>query len=300
MLSEPALPVIYAILVWFASTGALLWLVGAPRAAHGAAMAGLTVAMAAATAGAVLLRGEATLVGAFAGFGAGVVIWAWHEAAFLFGFLTGPRRDECPPGLSLWRRFLAASETVIAHEIAIALNAALLVALSWGAPNQAAMWTFLLLWGMRLSAKANIFAGAPHLSDELLPERLHYLKSYFGPKRITLLFAATIILITIITVALIGAAVAAPVGSHQAVSLALLATLAGLATLEHALMAAPLRDAAIWSWARRRDAVEPTAAPPQFRSVPAPPAKLARATFTSDAAGRAALPVPPNLGLRRP
>ena len=300
MLSEPALPVIYAILVWFASTGALLWLVGAPRAAHGAAMAGLSVAMAAATAGAVLLRGEATLVGAFAGFGAGVIIWAWHEAAFLFGFLTGPRRDECPPGLSSWRRFLAASETVIAHEIAIALNAALLVALSWGAPNQAAMWTFLLLWGMRLSAKANIFAGAPHLSDELLPERLHYLKSYFGPKRITLLFPATMILITIITVALIGAAVAAPAGSHQAVSLALLATLAGLATLEHALMAAPLRDAAIWAWARRRDAVEPPAAPTQFRGVPAPPATLARATCASDAAGRAALPVPPNLGLRRP
>jgi putative photosynthetic complex assembly protein 2 len=263
-------------------------------------MAALSVAMALATAGVVMLRPDASVIGAFAGFGLGIVVWAWHEAAFLFGFLTGPRRDECPPGLSPWRRFLAASETVIAHEIAIALNAALLVALSWGAANQTAMWTFLLLWGMRLSAKANIFAGAPHLSDELLPERLRYLKSYFGPKRITVLFAATMILITIITVGLTAAAMSAPTSAHEGASLALLATLAALATLEHALMAAPLRDAAMWRWARRRDAAESPTSSDRISGFSTPPATLARASFAADGAGRAALPVPPNLGLRRP
>lgn len=300
MTFEPAIPVIFAILVWFVSTGALLWLVGAPRAVHGVTMAALSVVMAGATAGVVMIGADASVAGAFTGFGLGIVIWAWHEAAFLFGFLTGPRRSECPPGLSPWRRFIAASETVIAHEIAIALNAALLVALSWGAANQTAMWTFLLLWGMRLSAKANIFAGAPHLSDELLPDRLRYLKSYFGPKRVTVFFAATMVLITIITLALIAAARAAPAGAHEGASLALLATLAALATLEHALMAAPLRDAAMWAWARRRDAAEPAAESALSRRNSAPPATLARASFAADGAGRTALPVPPNLGLRRP
>lgn len=295
MTVEPAIPVLFAILVWFASTGALLWLVAAPRAAHGATMAVLSVVMAAATAGVVMIRPEASAGGAFAGFALGIIVWAWHEAAFLFGFLTGPRRGDCPPGLSPWRRFLAASETVIAHEVAIALNAALLVALSWGAANQTAMWTFLLLWGMRLSAKANIFAGAPHLSDELLPERLRYLKSYFGPKRLTAFFAASMILITIITVALTAAALAAPAGAHKGASLALLATLAALAALEHALMAAPLRDAAMWRWARRRDAADvlPDSALPSRISTA--PATLARASFAADGAGRTALPVPPNL-----
>lgn len=293
MTFDAALPVFAAILVWFASTGALLWLAASPRAAHGAVMATLSVAMAAATAGVVLVRSDATVAGALAGFGLGVIIWAWHEAAFLFGFLTGPRRSECPPGLSPWRRFLAASETVIAHEVAIALNAALLVALSWGGANQTAMWTFLLLWGMRLSAKANIFVGAPHLSDELLPERLHYLKSYFGPKRVTVFFAITMILITIITVALAAAALSAPANAHEGASLGLLATLAALAALEHALMAAPVRDAEMWAWTRRRDAAR--ADPQTSRSPPDPgqPATLVRASFAANGAGRTALPVPP-------
>ncbi|MFN3958832.1 MAG: putative photosynthetic complex assembly protein PuhE [Parvularculaceae bacterium] len=297
---DAAMPIIAAILVWFASTGALLWLAGAPRGAHGAVMAILSVVMAAATAGVVLISGEATVAGALAGFVLGVGIWAWHEAAFLFGFLTGPRRTECPPGLSPWRRFLAASETVIAHEVAIALNAALLVALSWGAANQTAMWTFLLLWGMRLSAKANIFVGAPHLSDELLPERLRYLKSYFGPKRITVFFAVTMILITTITVALAAAALAHPPGAHEGFSLGLLATLAALAVLEHALMAAPVRDAALWTWARRRDAAAADAEFARSSLSTDPPATLARAPFAADGAGRTPCPVPPTSGLRRP
>jgi putative photosynthetic complex assembly protein 2 len=296
----PAIPVLFAILVWFVSTGALLWLVAAPRAAHGAAMAVLSVVMAAATAGVVMIGGAASVAGALAGFALGVVIWAWHEAAFLFGFLTGPRRDECPKGLSSWRRFLAASETVIAHEVAIALNAGLLVALSWGAANQTAMWTFILLWGMRLSAKANIFAGAPHLSDELLPARLRYLKSYFGPKRLTVFFAASMILITIITVMLTAAALTAPAGEHAGVSLALLATLAALAVLEHALMAAPIKDAALWAWARRRDAAGALLETDNSTALPDRPATLARSSFAANGAGRKEGTMPPTLGLRRP
>ncbi len=304
MTLAPAIPVLFAILVWFASTGALLWLVGAPRAAHGFAMAVLSVVMVAATAGVVIAGADASVAGAFAGFSLGIVIWAWHEAAFLFGFLTGPRRGECPPGLSSWRRFLAASQTVIAHEVAIALNAALLVALSWGAPNRTAMWTFLLLWGMRISAKANIFVGAPHLSHELLPARLQYLKSYFGPERMTVFFAASMILITIITGALIAGAAAAPPGGQEGASLALLATLAALAVLEHALMAAPVRDAALWTWARfgarRRDAAEGAQKNADFPFISDRPATPGRSSFAADGAGRTSLPVPPNLGLRRP
>ncbi|MFN0023312.1 MAG: putative photosynthetic complex assembly protein PuhE [Parvularculaceae bacterium] len=250
------IPVLFAILVWFASTGALLWLVAAPRQTHRAVMLVLTVVMAGATAGVVLIGNEPSVAGAFIGFTLGVVIWAWHEASFLFGFLTGPRRSDCPPGLSPWRRFLAASETLIAHEVAIALNAALLVALSWGAANQTAMATFLLLWGMRLSAKANLFVGAPFLSDELMPARLQYLKTYFGPKRLSVFFAASMIAIVAVTAALIITAARATAGGYAAASLTLLATLAALAVLEHALMALPVKDAALWAWARRRDAAK--------------------------------------------
>lgn len=303
-----ALPIIFAILVWFGSTGALLLLVSAPRRAHRAAIAFLSIAMVAATAGVAMIGEEASAGGAFAGFALGIVIWAWHEAAFLFGFLTGPRRNQCPPGLSQWRRFLAASETVIAHEVAIALNACLLVAISWGAANQTAMWTFLLLWGMRISAKANIFVGAPHLSDELLPARLNYLKSYFGPKRISVFFAGSMILITIITFALIAAATSSPAGEYESVSLALLATLAALAVMEHGLMAAPVRDAALWTWAlprsrdkpRPRDAARNNAAIAQSPSISVRPATPARGSFAADSAGRAAPAVPPNFGLGRP
>jgi putative photosynthetic complex assembly protein 2 len=72
---------------------------------------------------------------------------------------------------------------VIHHELALAATAAILVALTWGAPNQTASLTFLLLFGLRLSTKLNIFLGVANPPTTFLPEPLAYLQSYFRRRR---------------------------------------------------------------------------------------------------------------------
>ena len=243
------LAVIFAVIVWFLSTGLILWLVGAPRRMHGGTMIGASVALAASVAGLAAIAPHATPAGAFAGFLLGIVVWGWHETSFLLGFVTGPRVGECPRGLSGWRRFVAASETVIFHELAIAATALLLIMLTWRAPNQVGVWTYLLLWGMRLCAKANIFVGAPHVNVEFLPPHLAHLKSYFGPKRLGAFFFVSTASIAGASGLLVAAAAGAS-GGYEAAAMTLLATLAILAVLEHLFMALPVRDAMLWAWAR--------------------------------------------------
>ena len=83
---------------------------------------------------------------------------------------------------------------MIHHELAIAATAILLFAVTWGQPNQAAPLTFLLLFVLRLSAKFNLYLGVPNLSDEVFPEHLAYLKSYFRKARCNALFPFSILL----------------------------------------------------------------------------------------------------------
>jgi putative photosynthetic complex assembly protein 2 len=172
-------PLLFALLMWFIGTGTIVWLDSRPRATFATS---LTLAGLASIAATVLVwakAGDTTVAGAYAGFAAAIVIWGWHEMSFLMGAVAGPNRSECPPDATGWRRFHAATATVIHHELAIAATAILLFVVTWGQPNQAAPLTFLLLFVLRLSAKFNLFFGVPNLSDEVFPEHLAYLKSYF-------------------------------------------------------------------------------------------------------------------------
>ncbi len=106
-------------------------------------------------------RHSATAVGAFAGFTYGLLIWAALEMAFLFGYVTGPRKTPCPPGLTRPQRFRAAFEAIAWHELSILIVAALLIALSVGAENRVAADVFLLLFAMRISASSTFFSARP-------------------------------------------------------------------------------------------------------------------------------------------
>jgi putative photosynthetic complex assembly protein 2 len=100
---------------------------------------------------------------------------------------------------------------------------------------------------MRISAKLNIFLGVPNLTDELLPPRLSYLKSYFRKRRFNVLFPISILSATFVAIAL-GQKIFGKEGAEAAGS-ALLFTLISLAILEHFFMMLPLPDAALWGWA---------------------------------------------------
>ncbi|WP_374942215.1 putative photosynthetic complex assembly protein PuhE [Sphingomonas sp.] len=242
-------PLLFALLMWFIGTGAVVWLDSRARATFATS---LTVGGVVALAATVLVwvrAGDASVGGAYAGFAAAIVIWGWHEMSFLMGAVAGPSKAPCPVGLTGWARFRAATATVIHHEIAIALTAALLFALTWNQPNQAAPLTFALLFVLRLSAKFNLFLGVPNLSDEVFPAHLAYLKSYFRTRPLNPLFPFSILLSGGIAVWAWTAAEAAPAMSGASATATLLAGLAVLGAIEHLFLVLPLRDAKMWRWA---------------------------------------------------
>ena len=249
-------PLLFALLMWFIGTAAVVWLDSRPRETF---RTSLTLAGLVACGAAALVwhyAGDASAGGAYLGFGAAIVIWGWHEMSFLMGEIAGPNRAPCPPGAVGWVRFKAATATVIHHELALAATLIALFAITWGAPNQAAPLTFGLLFVLRLSAKFNLYLGVPNLSDEVFPAHLEYLKSYFRKARINPLFPVSVLLGSGIAVWAWLTAEAAPADSGAAASATLLAGLAVLGVVEHLFLVLPMRDAKMFGWATG-DAAKP-------------------------------------------
>lgn len=248
------LPVLYAMFVWWFGTGLILWLDRRPRHTHPWSLGGATVVLVIAVAALFVLRDDASVAGAYYGFTAGVAVWAWHEAAFLMGYVTGPRRQPLAAKAGPWRRFTQALGAILWHELAILATLVGLLVLTRGADNQVGTWTFAVLWIMRLSAKLNVFLGVPNMNDEFLPERLRYLESYFRVRSMNALFPLSVTLGTLAAL-LIGQNAADPAaGAFDVAAAVFLTTLIGLAVLEHWFLVLPLPDAALWRWAIREDA----------------------------------------------
>ncbi len=249
-------PLLFALLMWFIGTAAVVWLDSLPARTF---RTSLTLAGLVAVAATMLVwarADDAGAGGAYLGFGAAILIWGWHEMSFLMGHVAGPNRSECPVGATGWTRFRAATATVIHHELAIAATAGVLVAITWGAPNQAAPLTFLLLFALRLSAKLNLYLGVPNLSDEVFPAHLAYLKSYFRTRRMNPLFPVSILFGGGVAVWAWIAAEAAPANSGASATATLLAGLAVLGVVEHLFLVLPLRDAKMWRWASNTRAAQ--------------------------------------------
>lgn len=236
---------VFALVLWFVSTGAIIWLDGRPRWTFGWSLAAAGVIALAALVGLVRSSSDTSTLGAYCAFTCALGVWGFHEMSFLMGVVTGPRRSPCPPGVTGWRRFKLSAATLMYHEIALALTLAGMAALTWGAANQIGTLTFALLFVMRLSTKLNIFAGVPNLTEDFLPDHLAYLKSYFRKGPLTPMFAVSLTLATGIAVATANAAM----NSINPTGFILLFTLAALAILEHAFLALPIADAALWRWA---------------------------------------------------
>ena len=253
-MSDHALPVAYAVFVWWFSTGVILYLDGLPRRTFPLSMLGATALLGVAAYGLVTSATDASVAGAYTAFTSALAIWGWHEMAFLMGFVTGPRRSALPDGCTGRRRFVLASQVVIHHELAIAATVVLVVALTWGAPNQLGAWTFVALWLLRLSAKLNLFLGVSNTAEAMLPEHLRYLGSYFGRRPMNPLFPVSAAASTVAAVALLAeAATAGPTepAASGAVGLTLLGTLVALGALEHGFFVLPFPADALWArWAR--------------------------------------------------
>jgi putative photosynthetic complex assembly protein 2 len=262
--------VVYTLFLWWFSTGAILWLDRRPQKTYRVSLlAGLAVALSAVL-GVVFSMGSATPVGAVIAFTSALLIWAWHELSFLTGLITGPNAAPCPPDASGGRRFVLAASTLIYHEIAIALTGAALVALSWGQPNRVGAWTFLILFACRLSAKLNLFLGVPNFTDSFFPDHLRHLTSYLKKGPIGAFFLASIAAGSALAGLLAWRALHANASAFDAVAFSLLFSLTALAIIEHAFMALPLPDAALWRWALPASENNPTPLPLDLSISPRP------------------------------
>ncbi len=248
-MTSPWIASLFAIFVWWFSTGAIL--VAVRRAdrlgTHGMTVFSWLPLLALGIVAVVLSLADASVFGAYMGFIGALAIWGWIELAFLAGVIAGPMRDDCLPGLSGKARFQRAFGTVAYHELALTIGLLGLVIASSGAPNRMAVSTYLVLFLARIFAKLNLFFGVPRINTEFVPDRLSHLKTYFQRGPVTLAFPAAITALTALL------AVCAErlwtAGSDTTVAgFALLTALAALALLEHWLMVVPLPDAKLWRW----------------------------------------------------
>ncbi len=248
-MTSPWIASLFAIFVWWFSTGAILVAV---RRADRLGRHGMTVfcwlpMLAAGVAAVALSLPAANVLGAYMGFIGALAIWGWIELAFLAGVITGPMRQDCPPGLSGKDRFFRAFSTVAYHELALVIGLLALVVVSDGAANRMAVSTYLVLFLARIFAKLNLYFGVPRINTEFVPDRLAHLKSYFRRGPVTLAFPAAITVLTAL-LAVCAERLWSAQSDATVVGFALLTALAALALLEHWLMVVPLPDAKLWRW----------------------------------------------------
>ena len=187
-----ALAAVYALFIWWFSTGLILYLDKQPRRRHALYMALATLVSIGAVYALWVTKDRDTVAAMVCAFTAGLTLWGWNEMAFLMGYITGPRKTPCPPRAGGFLRFGYALETILHHELALLATATGLAILLHDATNQFALWTFLVLFGARLSAKLNIFLGVRNLAEEFLPDHLTYLASYFRRSAGNPLFPVTV------------------------------------------------------------------------------------------------------------
>lgn len=253
------IPALFALFVWWFSTGAILFVVRRADRRGGFAHRMTVVGTLPLLALAVLLLqssvNDPSVGASYRGFLAALAIWGWLELTFLTGVLTGPSRAPCPPYARGFDRFSRAWNAIAYHELALFVGLLSVIAATGQGVNATASYTFAVLFFARISAKLNLFFGVPRINTEFLPSRLSHLTSYFRRAPVTPVFAASVTLLALMIGCFIHQTWTAPTAG-TATTFVLLATLSALALLEHWFMLLPLPDAKLWNWMlpARRDA----------------------------------------------
>jgi hypothetical protein len=222
-MSDFGVPAAYAVLIWWFTTGIILFLDGLPPRTFRWSMLGASIGLVGA---ANMLRSSASDVSAHGAYTA--------------------CRDRCTG----WAHFVHATQAIIYNELATLGLAIAVAAATWKMPNRVALWTFLILWAMRLSAKLNLFLGVPNLGEKFLPAHLQYLKGFFRKRAMNGLFPVSVSASTIVTAWLVQRFLGAQ-SPFETTAYALTTSLLGLAVVEHWFMVLPLPSERLWSWAFR-------------------------------------------------
>ena len=254
MFDTPWIAALAALFLWWFATGILLWRVhradrGGPDDHLWSVILSLPL-FAAGVLGVNYTLADPSPQGVWFAFLSALALWGWIELAFLSGVIAGPNTRPCPPGLDAVDRFRAAFGTVAWHELMLASVVVALVAATRGAENAFALWTFVLLFGARISAKLNLYLGVPRINTDFLPRPLGHLASYFRQGPISGFFPLSVTLLAITVGCFLERLYAATqVDNHGLIiGFTLLSMLSALALLEHWFMVWRVRDDKLWRW----------------------------------------------------
>jgi putative photosynthetic complex assembly protein 2 len=245
------LPALYALFVWWFSTGVIIYLDNLPRRTHRWSMLAATIVLAVALHRLHAAAGSTSVTAAYAAFSYGLLAWGWQEMSFFMGFITGPVREPCPPDCTGWATLVRAVRACLYHELTSIGFGAVIVALSYGAPNQVGTWTYFVLWSMRMSAKFNVLLGVRNLNAEFIPEHLAFIRSFLRHRPMNLLFPFAVTATTIVAVVLVQHAAAPGISDFTATGTTFLALLLVLAIIEHWFLVLPLPAGRLWTWSLR-------------------------------------------------
>jgi putative photosynthetic complex assembly protein 2 len=281
------IPPVYAAFLWWFSTGAVLLLVGRSGwfdALRVCSAAGLLVAS---LSGLAVSANAADVAGAYAAFTSTILLWGAQEIAFLAGWLTGPRPEPCPGEARGLRRLGLALQAILYHELALMTCGAAILTLTWKGANQVGLWTFAALWVLRQSAKINLFLGVPVTNDELMPDAVSFLKTYFARKPVGAFFPISVTLATATLVIMVQRIVEVAATPFDIVGLTLVSTLFALGVVEHWFMLLPMPAITLWGWGMHsglpsEDTIMEQK--PDAKPTKAPPNLVVLANLRSDAA----------------
>ena len=275
-MTDLATPVAFALLCWWFGTGAILWLVRRDPRSFFTSMIVCTLLLGLSFWATWESMQAATERNAYLGFASVILMWSWHEMAFLTGWLTGPRARALQPGVTGFTRFTQSLCAVLWHELALLANFGVLLLMQQGQPSHVAICTFALLWCMRASAKLNLFFGVPEVGAQYLPRHLTWLATHFRTGSLSGFFYLSVGLACAVWAWMVW-----ELASGQATVTTgwlLLAALLGLAIVEHLLMVFALPMQKLWGWAmaqRHPPRPNPTALSPT--TVVVPPVNVDRA-----------------------
>ena len=151
---------------------------------------------------------------------------------------------------------------ILWHELCILAVGGVIVAITWGAPNQAGSGTFLVLWIMRTSAKLNLFFGVRNLSEEFLPAHLRYLETFFRRRAVNLFFPLAVTCASLVLALMVAHALDPATAPAAAVATTLVGSMLALAIVEHWMLVLPLDTTALWRWAIREAGRHQAPVPP--------------------------------------
>ncbi len=262
------LPIVAAVLLWWGSTGIIIYLTGR-KAWRPYIFAAVTAVQPLAFWQLHISRNFTSVGDVFAAFFWAVVIWSWIECSYYTGFVVGRKVPELEPDAPIGPRFRAAVAANLYHEIAILVLSIVVIGLGWGGYNDTGLWTFMILHWTHQSAKFNIFLGVNNLTTDFLPENLRYMAQYFVKKPLNSLFPFSVTATTIFATALFISTLNAN-SSGQLTGQALLCVMMCAAVLEHWWLVTPV-PTKIWDWSiksRQKAAIPSPAAPIALISTP--------------------------------